>query len=426
MATPDSRRGPRLFKATTWVLLLLCAMSMITYIDRVNVATAGSSIAREFGLSNTQLGFVFSAYAYPYFLMQIIGGWLGDRVGPRRTLTLCSFIWSTATVLCGFAAGFASLVVARILLGIGEGAALPTSTRAMTSWVEPGKRGLAQGITHACSRLGNAMTPPLISWLIIASGWRTSFLVVGALSFVWTAVWYLYFRDDPRSHAGVTPAELEKLSVHRESRHLPPVPWAELTRRMLPASLTYACYGWVLWLFLSWLPIYFVHERHLDLKGSALVSGGIFMAGVLGDYLGGVVTDQVARRTGSLRTARCAMVSACLLCTALSIMPLFLVAHMGTGAIALCLSGGLFFNELCIGPMWCVPMDIAPEFSGTAAGMLNAGGAIPAMLSPVVAGFIIDRTGNWNTPFLLAIVLTLIGSALAFTMQPQRPLALAA
>jgi MFS family permease len=195
---------------------------------------------------------------------------------------------------------------------------------------------------------------------------------------------------------------------------------------MAPVAATYFCYGWVLWLYLSWLPIYFVHRHHLLLKNSALFSAGVFLAGVAGDWLGGVITDRWARQTGRLVWARCGMVTLCMSVTVLSLLPLFLVSHLSLPLIALCLSLGLFFNELCIGPMWCIPMDIAPDYCGTASGVMNAGGAVAAILSPVVAGFLIDRTGNWDLPFICSIVITLIGAGLALTMRPESKLLAAA
>ncbi len=128
-------------RVTTRVLLLLCAMYLITYVDRVNVSTAASQFGAELGLTHTQVGFVFSAFAYPYLVFQIIGGWLGDRFGPRRTLAVCAIIWAGATVLTGLAGGFVSLVIARLLLGLGEGATFPTATRAMSNWTTPERRG---------------------------------------------------------------------------------------------------------------------------------------------------------------------------------------------------------------------------------------------------------------------------------------------
>ena len=112
-------------RATNHVLLLLCAMYFITYVDRVNVSTAAEAFGLEFGLSKTQLGFVFSAFAYPYLVFQIIGGWLGDRFGPRKTLTICAAIWAGSTILTGLVGGFVSLIAARVLLGLGKGRHFP-------------------------------------------------------------------------------------------------------------------------------------------------------------------------------------------------------------------------------------------------------------------------------------------------------------
>src|ERR1700716_1805555 len=146
-------------KATNVVLFLLCVMYLITYIDRVNISTAAAVIKTEFGLSNTQLGLIFSAFAYPYAIFQIIGGWVGDRFGPRRTLFACGLIWAVATVLTGFTAGIVSLFLCRVLLGFGEGATFPTATRAMQYWTPAGRRGLAHGAAPSLARLRHAPAP---------------------------------------------------------------------------------------------------------------------------------------------------------------------------------------------------------------------------------------------------------------------------
>jgi sugar phosphate permease len=211
--------------ATRTVLALLCLMYFVTYVDRVNVSTAAGTLQQEFGLSNTQLGFVFSAFAYPYLVFQIIGGWLGDRFGARRTLLLCGLIWASATVLTGFAQGFLTLVLARVMLGFGEGATFPAATRAMSNWTSPSSRGFAQGLTHSCARIGNAITPPLVAWLIIALSWRGSFVVLGVASFAWVLVWGLYFRDNPRDHPGITQNELDRLPPHVDGSSAAQIPW---------------------------------------------------------------------------------------------------------------------------------------------------------------------------------------------------------
>ena len=152
-------------KATHVVLAMLCVMYFITYIDRVNIGTAASEIQHELHLSNTQLGLVFSAFAYPYLLFQVIGGWVGDRFGPRRTLFWGGLIWAAATIVTGFVGGLDAVPCPRAL-GFGEGATFPTATRAMQYWAPASKRGFAQGLTHAFARLGNAVTPPMIAALM--------------------------------------------------------------------------------------------------------------------------------------------------------------------------------------------------------------------------------------------------------------------
>src|SRR5262245_21189631 len=191
------------------VLGLLCLMYLITYVDRVNIATAANEIKRELALSNTQLAFVLSAFGYPYVVFQIFGGWVGDRVGPRRTLFLCGLIWASATILTGFTGSLATLFLVRLMIGVGEGATFPVATRAMQAWTPAARRGYAQGITHAFARLGNAMTPPVVAWLIAVVTWRGSFVVLGSVSLVWIAAWIWYFRDVPAEHPSVTRVELE-------------------------------------------------------------------------------------------------------------------------------------------------------------------------------------------------------------------------
>ena len=406
-------------KPTHGVLALLCVMYFITYIDRVNVGTAASAIQKELHLTNTQLGWVFSAFAYPYLLFQVGGGWLGDRFGPRKTLFWCGIIWAVATILTGFVTGLVTLFLARLLLGFGEGATFPTATCAMQQWTPFGKRGFAQGLTHAFARLGNAVTPPVVAMLVLSFTWRGSFVILGFVSLIWGLVWVLYFRNEPKDHPAITPEELTVLPPHKPGPK-PAAPWAALIKRMWPVTLTYFCYGWSLWLYLNWLPLFFKNNFSLDIKNSALFASGVFFAGVVGDTLGGLLSDQILHRTGKLRFARLSVVILGFFGALLSLLPLLYVHDITI--VALCLSSGFFFAELVIGPIWSIPMDIAPKFSGTAAGLMNCGSAFAAIVSPIAAGIMIDMTGNWYLPFIVTIVLMALGMASAFLMHPERPL----
>ena len=405
----------KLFRATNVVLMLLCLMYFITYLDRVNVSTAADGFARDFGLNKTEIGFVFSAFAYPYLVFQIIGGWVSDRFGAKRTLIWCGTIWAGATVLTGLSGGLASLLFARVLLGLGEGATFPAATAAMSRWVAKEKRGYAQGITHAAARIGNAVAPAAIVAIMATWGWRESFFACAGLSFLWVILWAFTFTEKPIDHPRITAEETAFLPVPPTTK--PKVPWGPLFRRMWPVTIVYFCYGWTLWLFLSWIPQYFLHSYHLDLKKSAIFASSVFFAGVVGDTLGGIVTDRILVRTGSLKKARSTMVAICMGLTLLALIPM-MFTHQLYVSLA-CLSAGFFFAEMTIGPMWAIPMDIAPAFSGTASGMMNTGSALAAIISPVIGGLLIDKTGNWEVPFLGSMILMGIGVVLAFRMQPE-------
>ena len=407
--------------AAKYVLFLVCLMYLITYIDRVNIATAGGIIQKEFALSNKWLGFAFSGFGYSYLALQVSGGWLADRFGAHKTLTVSGLVWAGATLATGFTTGIASLFMARLLLGIGEGATFPTATRAMAHWTPAGQRGDAQGIAHAFARIGNSIAPPLVVVLIGVAGWRGAFIALGVVSVGWVVCWTIYFRDNPREHRGCTPEELARLPEYRAAAsRRDPIPWRRLVPRMVPVIAVYFCYGWTLWLYLNWLPTFFLHGFGLELKSSAIFSAGVFFAGVVGDTLGGRLSDAILRRTNNLALARSRVVCVFMGLSLLSLIPVLLVHSLVL--IAVFLSLAFFFLEITIGPMWAIPIDIAPEHSGTASGLMNTGSALAAILSPLAFGWVIDLTGNWTLPFIGSIALLGAGAVLSFFMHPERPL----
>lgn len=407
----------RWFKCTNVVLVLLCAMYFITYIVRQSVSTAMLDIRPQFGLSNTEALFIFSVFGYPYLLFQIIGGMTADRFGPRKTLFVSGLVWAGATVVTGLATGFATLVLARVVMGFGVGATLPTATRAMQHWVELRNRGFAQGITHAFSRLGNALTPVATVALMAAVTWRGSFVVTGLIGFVWVAVWWWYFRDDPREHSAITQAELAILPAPPKGPR-PPIPWGPLIGRMWPVTLTYFCYGWCLWLYLSYLPVFFKDTFSLSNSQAALFSTIVYFIGAIGNTTGGMISDRILRKTRNVRFSRISVTAIGFTGALIWLVPIIYVHDMTI--VAICLAGGFFFAESTIGPMWAIPMDIAPKYSGTASGLMNSGSALAAILSPVVAGFVTDFTGDKQLPFILAIGVLMVGALSSFLMHPER------
>ncbi len=431
MATPDAKlsiatdaRSPvqKIFSSTNLVLFMVCLMYGLTYIDRINVNTAGPVFQKDLHLSTVELGWVFSAFGWAYLALQVWGGWLSDRFGARLTLTVCGVIWAGATMLTGLVGSLTALILCRVLLGLGEGATFPTATRALADWMPAEKRGFAQGITHAFARLGNFFTPGLVAWLIKVSSWRVSFIVLGGISLIWSLVWWFYFRDNPATHRGITQEELAVLPDYasKKDRKKDPIPWGALVWRMAPVTLVYFCYGWTLWLYLTWLPSFFMHGYKLNLKNSALFASGVYLLGVVGDAVGGWVSDFILKKTGDRNKARRNLVIAGFLLSLVFMIPVLRSHDLNT--VALCLSAAFFFAEFTIGPFWAIPMDIAPRFSGTASGLMNIGSALAAAVSPLVAGYVIQKTGNWDLPFLGSIGLLLFGAIMAYWMKPNEPL----
>ncbi|WP_424631485.1 MFS transporter [Bradyrhizobium sp. SYSU BS000235] len=405
-------------QASRLVLLTICLMYLIFYVDRVNLATAAPIMQKDLGLTATQLGIAFSAFAYPYAFFQIAGGWLGDRLGPRVMLCLCALIVGASTIWTGVVGGLVALFIARLSLGIGEGPAFPTATRALSNWMRPDQRAFAQGITHAFARFGNAVTPPLIALLVVAFSWRVSFYVLGAASIVWAVLWWFYFRDDPRTHPQITPQDLEGLPSATVAATRKDVPWGPLLKRIMPVTLTDFCYGWILWLYLNWLPSFFMHEFNLNLKKSALFAAGVFFAGVIGDTVGGLLSDRILRKTGNVGKARISVIVLGFLGSFCFMLPIVFVHDLTT--IAICLSLAFFFAELIVAPIWAIPMDIAPQYSGSASGFMNFGFGMAGIISPVVFGWAIDLTGRWDVPFIASLGVLLLGAVLAFTTNPGK------
>ncbi|QKJ89075.1 MFS transporter [Paramixta manurensis] len=402
------------------VFMLICLMYFIEYIDRVNISIAAPLLKSEMHMSNTQLGLALSAFGYCYAIFQIINGYLGDKIGPRRMLAISGLFWAAGTIATGFVGGLVSLIFSRMLVGLGEAGSIPNATRAMGNWVPVEKRGFAQGFTHSAARAAAAITPPIMVALIPFLGWRGAFIALGVVSLVWVVTWAIYFRNDPRTHRGVTPEEIAELPAYSGPAHRTPVPWLALTRRILPVTLVFFCHAWALWLYLSWLPSFFVGEYGINLKTSALFTSGVFIAGVVGNTAGGMLTDAWYKRTKNLNAARRNIIILGFL-GSLGFMSCVLFIHQQT-IIALCLAASLFFLELTEGPVWAVPLDIAPSYAGVASGFVSTAAGGAGVVSPLAFGYISDVTGSYRLPFIMSIALLLCGVVLAFWIRPDHPL----
>lgn len=312
---------------TRWLIVaLIFCIGVLMFIDRVNISIAAKYIMPEYGLTDVQMGWIFSAFVFGYAVLQIPGGTLGDRFGPRRVLAAAIFWWSFFTAVTAFAGDWfiaswigviGSFIVVRALIGVGEAAGPPNYNRVVANWMAPGERGLALGLTTSGSALGAALTPPLIVWIMVTLGWRAAFYIAGVVGIAVALLCYWFIRDHPDEHAWVNEAELDIIS--RETRQTPELktvptrtPWRLLLKRADLWCLTasYATLGYIGYIYFSWFYLYLVNVR-----GFSLVSGGwfstlpFFISAAVAP-LGGWLSDTLSRRFGK-RLGRCGMGFAC-------------------------------------------------------------------------------------------------------------------
>jgi len=407
-------------RATRNFLIVLCLMNFILFVDRVNLAAAAVVIQRDLGLTNIELGLAFAAFKYAYAPFQLAGGWIADRIGARRTLTVCGLAWSITTMATGAVTGLASLFAVRLVLGMSEGATLPAANRALSNWTSLASRGVAVGISHAAGRLGAGVSAPIVAFLIIWFSWRFSFVALGAVSACWAILWWWHFHEDPRQHPGITAAELDALDGSASGRRINygPVPWRRLIPRMVPMMIGYFCQGWTGWLYVTWMPSLFSKNYGMDLKKSSLFYMVTLICAMFAEFLGGLTTDYLLRRTGNLRIARSGLIAVCWTMAVVSLVPAIFVHDLSIGVTAFTFA--LFFLGFAISPMWTATMDIAPDYAGSASALMNMAGAVAGILSPLIFGWILDRTGSWTAPFGVSLGLLLLGAVVTFWFRPDR------
>ncbi len=412
-----------------YILGLICLMYLITYLDRVNISTAAPEIRKEFGFDAVTMGWIFSAFGWSYALFQVPGGWLSDRFGARPVLAGVVTYWSAMTAATAAAFGAVSFFIVRFLFGIGEAGAFPGATRAMQLWYTRQERGFVQGITHSASRLGAAIAPPLVVFIVTALGWRSVFYICGVIGFVWAVWWYLSYRNLPEEHGMVNRAELAHIRglgatgeinqavIEREAAN---VPWGTLLRspNMWAIMCAYFTYVFCLYFFLTWLPSYLVDTRHFAFPKIGLLASLPLFAGVIGDTVGGLATDWLLRLTGSTKIARRSVAIVGLLGCAAFIVPAGLTDDAVTAVYFL--TGAGFFLECTIGPSWAVPMDCGGKYSGTVSGMMNMAGNFGGALSPLVFGFFFQKEMP-QAPFIVTGALLVAGAGVwAFWLDPDQ------
>jgi MFS transporter, ACS family, glucarate transporter len=421
---------PRVSRVRWFLVGWIFVLSAISYLDRVNISIAGSAIAAEFKLSNVQLGTVFSAFLFGYALFQTGGGWLADRLGPRRVLAAGVLWWGVFSALTAFVSPRLSfalymLIGVRFLLGAGEAIMFPASNLFVSRWIPPQEQGIANGLVFAGVGAGAGVTPALIAYVMIHYGWRWSFWMSAIIGVLAGVVWYLAARDTPEEHPLVSPAELAHIRAIETNRNRAPairetVGWRAIiaSKEVWAVTLAYFSFGYVAWIFFTWFFIYLAKVRGLDLKASAFYSTLPFLAMAICSPLGGAISDSLTKRFGQ-RLGRCGISVFGLL-----LASLFLVAGADTSnarIASMVLAGGAGALYLSQSSFWAITAGISRGSSGSVSGFMNTGGQFGGMLTAQLTP-IIALHWNWTAPFYVAAAFAAAGAVAWLFVDPTRTL----
>jgi sugar phosphate permease len=420
---PVARQAMRPTRVRHVVLWLTVLAYMITYMDRVVISTTAPLIQKEFGFSVITMGWIFSVFQIGYALFQIPGGWLGDRIGPRRALTGVVVWWSMFTALTTGVWSASSMIVCRFLFGCGEAGAFPNATRSLSRWMLPSERGFAQGVTHAGARLGGALTPVLVVWMMIHLGWRGPFLIFAVVGLIWAACWFYYYRDSPREHSGANEAEramiAEALGHQATSGARTAVPWRQLLAnpQLWLISAMYFCYAYSINIFLTWFPKYLNEVRNFDIVQMGFFASLPLMAGVVGDIAGGSISDRLIARTGRVTMARraVAIVGFTLAAVAIPVAVLSASPLASVGWFAL----AVFGLELTVGVSWALTLDVGGVFAGSVSAVMNTFGNIGGALAAVITGYILKWSG-WDAAMYVLAILSALAAVLYLRIDASR------
>lgn len=398
-------------KRKNGILIMLVILGMVTFLDRINISVAGSSIMHDLNLSPAEWGWVQSAFILSYGLMQIPMGALGDRFGHRKILAAIVLWWSLFTAFTGLAGGLASLLVIRFMFGIGEAGSSPCSTGVISRWFEKDEVGKAQGYVWAASRMGGALTPFVVIPVMVTVGWRAAFYLLGALGIVWAVVWYWYYRD-----AGA-PGTSQDTGLSGESK----MDWRRLlgNRQFWLICGMYFFYAFGSWFFFSWFPTFMELGRGFDKTELTYAVAVPFIMSMIGNITGGHLTDKLTRRYG-IKTGRKALGSTSL---AVSAVCMFLAAFIpGKMAVFIFLSLCFGIFDLMLPSAWALCIDLGKRQAGTLSGAMNTAGNIGGFCCGILFGELVQQSGNYNLPLYMIAVMLVVSAALFAFINPEKPI----
>ena len=439
MATAVSTSEATRTRTRFTIVAMLFAVTMVNYADRATISIAGPALSKDLGLSPVQMGYVFSAFGWSYVAAQIPGGWMLDRFGSKSVYFWSIFIWSLFTLLQGsvgvLGAGtvaVTALFTLRFLVGLAEAPSFPANARIVAAWFPANERGTASAIFNSAQYFATVLFAPIMGWITFTFGWPYVFYFMGIvgilISFVWLKVIYspkdhprlspseldyiekggaLVDMDQPKKEKHITRAELELDYVERgglktmntraEDQHNAPQ-WGFikqlLTNRMLlGVYIAQYCITTLTYFFLTWFPVYLVQQRGMSILNAGIIASVPAICGFVGGVLGGVISDAILRKGGSLTWARKTPIVLGMLMS----MSMILCNYVDAQWLIIALMALAFFGKGIGALGWAVVSDTSPkEIAGLSGGLFNTFGNIASITTPIVIGYIIQNTGSFN------------------------------
>ena len=409
-------------KKRSLVLLMLVLISVITFLDRINITMASGDIMAELGLSESQWGWVLSVFTISYGLMQVPLGVWGDKRGYRLVLALIVLWWSLFTGLTGLAWSFGSLLVIRFMFGIGEAGSYPCMTGVVVKWYKQHETSTAQGYIWAASRMGGALTPFIVLPVLSLLGWHWAFYLLAALGVVWAVGWYLWYRNEPKDVKGITTEELATLpEASAVKGEKVAIPWKAFmrNRQFWLILAMYFFYAWGSWFFFSWFPRFMEVGRGFDKSELTYVIAIPFVMSMIGNIAGGYLSSKFSLKYGLKVGRRLLGVGG----LAVSAIFMFLAAFIpGKTEVFVFLSLAFGVIDLMLPSAWAICSDIGGRYSGAVSGAMNTAGNIGGFVCATAFGYLIEATGNYNAPLFVITAMLAIAAILFWSINPTKKL----
>jgi ACS family glucarate transporter-like MFS transporter len=405
IAPPRSLRQPA--DARRRVIAFGMSLAFLSYLDRACISQAAPMIARDLHVNAIQMGYIFSAFGLTYAAMEIPSGWLIDRYGPRLVLTRVVICWSFFTAATGLAWNFASMLMARLLFGAGEAGCFPGLAKAFSNWLPTEERAHAEGWKASSARWGAGAAPLLVVALYARLGWRVTFVLFGAIGFVWAGLFYFLLPTDRNE---------ESAEVAGQS------PWRIFLRSRSAWALCvqWFCHFYGFYFYVTWLPTYLLQARGLSLKHGAILSGLPLLTAGCGCLFAGYALPAVARWCGIVRARK---VFAYIAYGGAALFLLLFTSIHDPNLAMIVMSLSSFIVELSAPVTWTTAMDLGGQSVGLLTGMMNTLGHLGGSVAPTIIGYLLAASGNsWDIAFYASAALYALGGLCWLVLDPVTPL----